>query len=302
MKKFKWQKATSGVMALVMALSVAACNGGSQGEGGSASGGIEYEEKLDASKTQLYVYNYNGGFGTEWLVEAKKRYEKLHENDVYEEGKKGVQIYLNPQKFGAENVASSIRDGKDEIYFIEHAYYYSLMNTYSEGIFADITDAVTGDLSVYGDPQGSTIEGKLTQEQKDYFGVKENGETHYYGIPHYSGYAGLIYNVDLFEERNYYFTANPLSNELEDQFIYSKSETKSAGPDGVMGTYDDGLPATYEQFFQLCEWISSANQTPVLWNGMHNADYLNHLATSLAVDYEGKEQFLLNFSFDGQAN
>ena len=128
---------------------------------------------------------------------------------------------------------------------------------------------------------------KMTEEQRNYFGVTKNGETRYYGIPHYSGYAGFVYTVDLFEKNNWYFTANPLSDALEDQFIYSKTETRSAGPDGKTGTYDDGLPATYEQFFQLCEWISQANKIPVLWSGKHNLDYLNHLITSFATIYPG---------------
>lgn len=256
-------------------------------------------EQIDPSKSQLFVFNFNGGYGTSWLEEAKVRYEELHKNDEYEPGKKGIQIYINAQKTGIETLSASIKDGRDEVFFTEYAYYYTLK---SSGVLGDITEAVTADLGAYGDPAGTTIESKLTAEQINYFGVKEeDGETHYYGLPHYAGYGGLMYNVDMFEQYKYYFTANPLTDDLAYQFIYSLDEERSAGPDGQKGTYDDGLPATYEQFFQLCEYITQSGHVPVMWNGKNNADYLNYLSRSLAVDYEGLDQMMLNYTLEGTA-
>ena len=119
----------------------------------------------------------------------KKKYEDLHKDDVYEEGKKGIQIYVNNQKSNAGAVQSQILDNRDEVYFTEYAYYYSMK---AEGVLGDITDAVTADLKSFGDKDGSTIESKLTAEQKAYFGVSESdGKTHYYAIPHYSAYTGI---------------------------------------------------------------------------------------------------------------
>ena len=45
-------------------------------------------EAIQHDKTQLYVSNFNGGVGTEWLYKVKKIYEELHAEDSYEEGKK----------------------------------------------------------------------------------------------------------------------------------------------------------------------------------------------------------------------
>ncbi len=256
------------------------------------------EEQIDVTRSQLYVFNFNGGYGSAWLEQAKLRYEELHKDDVYEPGKKGIQVYINAQKTGVEALSSSIVDGRDEVFFTEYAYYYTLKN---RGVLGDMTAAVTADLGAYGDPAGTTIESKLTAEQKNYYGVVEEDGTHYYGIPHYAGYGGLMYNVDMFEQNKYYFTANPLSDDLADQFIYTADEERSAGPDGQTGTYDDGLPATYEQFWQLCEWIAQAGKTPVMWNGANNADYLNYLNRSLAVDYEGLDQMMINYTLEGTA-
>ncbi len=276
--------------AVLTVFSLAAC-GGSTGSGGNSA----VNESVDQSKTQLYVFNFAGGYGVDWLIAAKTRFEELHKDDVIEEGKKGVQIVINNEKTQGMSLGADILDKRDEIYFAEHAYYYTLKNL---GVLADISDAVTGDLSVYGDAAGSTIEGKLTEGQKDYYNV----DGKYYGIPHYAGYSGLIYNVDLFEEKGYYFKDNyGTPAEIEDYFIYSDADVRSTGPDGKLGTDDDGLPATYEEFFILCRYIQQSGDTPVIWNGAGHTSYVGNTLDALAADHEGYEQKMLNYTFDGMA-
>ena len=34
-----------------------------------------HTEKIDPKRTQLYVFNYDGGVGTEWLYDIKARFE-----------------------------------------------------------------------------------------------------------------------------------------------------------------------------------------------------------------------------------
>ena len=75
----------------------------------------------------------------------------------------------------------------------------------------------------------------------------------------------------------------------------------STGPDGQTGTYDDGLPATYDEFFALCAKMKDLGITPVIWTGDNPAYFTEFLAT-LACDYEGLEQSMLNFTFEGTAN
>lgn len=175
-------------------LSLAACGGGKETDSD--------EEQVDNEKTQLYVFNFAGGYDAEWLVAAKERFEELHKDDVYEEGKKGVQIVVNNSKSSADSLMNQIEYNVEEVYFTELAYYYTLKEA---GVLGDITEAVTKDLSEYGDEAGSTILSKMSDEQKAFYGIEEDGETHYYGVPHYAGYTSLIYNVDLFDEEKYYF-------------------------------------------------------------------------------------------------
>ena len=291
MKK-RFAKIFSVALALLMSFGLTACgnNPNDPDNGG--------DEKIDTSKTQLYVFNFYGGYGSDWLTAAKKRYEELHKDDVYEEGKKGIQIYINNQKTQVDEMQTQILDNRDEVYFAEYAYYYTLK---SAGVLGDITEAVTADLSAYGDASGSTIESKLSEEQKNYYGIEENGSTHYYGIPHYSGYSGLTYNVELFEEKGYYFAKNPAGTNLEDYFVASATEARSAGPDGIEGTDDDGLPATYEEFYKLCTYIAQDGNTPIVWTGANHKDYLNNLMQALVADYEGLDQMMLNYTFNGSA-
>ena len=297
--KGKFKKFIATLLAAVTCLTMGACAGNDVVNPDNPDiPGID-DEQIDSSKTQLYVFNFYGGYGADWLAAAKKKYEDLHKDDVYEEGKKGIQIYVNNQKSNAGAVQSQILDNRDEVYFTEYAYYYSMK---AEGVLGDITDAVTADLKSFGDKDGPTIESKLTAEQKAYFGVSESdGKTHYYAIPHYSAYTGIIYDIDLFDENLYYFAKTPTGSALEDLFVADNTVARSAGPDGVEGNDDDGLPATYDEFFKLCEYIKQGAATPLVWTGANYKDYLNSFMTSLATDYEGLDQMMLNYTLSGSA-
>ena len=292
------KKILSLLIALVMSSSLFACNGDESVAGGPEdSSSNKYEdEQVDTNKYQLYVSNYDGGYGHDWLYAVKERYEALHENDEYEGGKTGIQIIVNPIKEKASALEESILGGIEDVYFSEYAYYYQLQ---AKGVLGDITEAVNGDLSAYnqGDAAGTTIKDKLTEQQNAYYNI----DGKYYGIPHYAGYNGLTYNRRLFNNNNYYFAKNPVGNELQGKFITAANPVKSNGPDGLANTYDDGLPATYEEFFWLCDWIYQADETAVMVHGNGYKEYIHGLISALNVDYNGLEQGLLNYTFDGVA-
>ena len=277
------------ILSVACAMPLTACGGVRGGSDNPLD-----NEQIDTKRTQLFVNNFYGGYGSDWIAAVKSRYEELHKDDVYEEGKKGIQIYVNNQKTHASEVGAQILSNRDEVYFSEYSYYYTLK---ADGLLGDITEAVTADLSEYGDAEGSTIEKKLTTEQRTFYGIEEADGTHYYGLPHYSGYSGLIYNVDLFDQKGYYFIDVPTGSSIEDYFIYNSTDKKSAGPDGEYGTRDDGLPATYDEFWMLCSYIFGAGDTPIVWTGTNYGDYLANLMQALVADYEGLEQMMLNYNF-----
>lgn len=301
MKKFI-KKMLAAMLSATMMFSIAACAPPEVDDPDNPDNPAITEE-IDASKTQLYINNFYGGYGSDWLAAVKKRYEELHKDDVYEEGKKGIQIYINNKKVQASSISSEILSNRDEIYFSEYSYYRTLK---SDGVLLDITDAVKGDLQPYGDPAESTIEKKLTAQQQEFYGIEENGTTHYYGLPHYSGYTGIVYNVDLFEKEGYYFVDGYESLSGNRRFKGAKgneNKAKSKGPDGKTGivdgvdcSADDGLPTTYDEFYELIAYIQGGGTTAIAWNGANNPDYLGHLMEAFVADFEGLDQMMLNYN------
>lgn len=131
----------------------------------------------------------------------------------------------------------------------------------------------------------------------------------------------LVYNVDLFEEKRYYFAkgksadALPAGADLDDYdtvsdlFIQDLDEERSYGPDGRTGidpdtnedySIDDGLPATYNDFRALITYMKNDKTIPFIWSPI-TVPYTTCIINEAWANSEGKEQFALNFSFNGTA-
>ena len=262
-------------------------------------------EKVDKTKTQLYVATFDGGFGSSWMEAVETRFEAKYANVSFENGKKGVQIIAKPERaLTNETLVAKLSGMKQDVIFTEAVSYYELQ---SRGLFYDITDAVTKPINydfVTGkidenDPETKSIQEKMTNSaHKDYFA--DNGK--YYGLPFYEATYGIVYDINLFEEYKLYFAA-------DGNFIKKSDQKRSNGPDGKTGveggvdySADDGLPATYEEFFKLCDYMADVKGiTPITWNGV-SAAYVNALVESLQCDYEGEEQMRLNYTANGTAN
>lgn len=253
------------------------------------------DEEIDESKTQLKIGCWDGGFGIEWLTNIAKEFEEMYKDYSFEEGKKGVQVWVTATKsYVYDDFASNIVNATDDICISEQCNYRSFVMNNSA---LDITDAVTTPLTEYGESR--TIVDKLGADDEAYFAVSKDGATHYYGLPWYESTFGFQYDIDFFEEENLYFATKGQGD--ANGFVRSTTEPRGTGPDGVSGTYDDGLPATYEQFFKLCDKISSlGNAQALIWAGSVPS-YINCLVSALAADYEGYEQYSLNYTLDGVA-
>ena len=274
---------------------------------GQTSDGGSNDDNTNSTQTQLYVYVFSRGYGSEYLYKLKNRFEALHANDSYEEGKKGVQIKINvSDDNSATKYAENVRNQKDDVFFAEDSYYRTLAQA---NVLLDLTDAVTTE-SKY---DGKTVASKFNSHQDDY--LKVDGK--YYGVPHYQGEYGFVYDADLFEKKGYYFkdgytvadgfVANKYDSAQygeyysDEMFVSAGDKTtkRTAGPDCVSGTADDGLPSTYDEFFFLLEHIASNGDIPVSWAGSYYDGYLNLLTHSLTTDYEGFDDMSLNYNFNG---
>lgn len=272
--------------ATIMLLGVVMSSCSETGLGGTGGNTVT----IDNSKSQLYVWCVNSGYKVDWLNAAIADYEAANANKSFEEGKMGVQVIAEtPKSFpGLADVAA---DTTNEVYFVEHVAYRSW---YNSGLFADMTKAITS-ANPYdaADAKYTSIESRLTEQQKEALNI--NGS--YYALPHFYGNYGFIYNADLFDEYDWYF--NDQGQIIEHRTDIST--TRGTGPNGISGDYDDGLPATYDQFFELCDKISGEYQmTPVAWTGSSYKAHFEGLLNCLVADYEGAENMINRLNFDGQ--
>ena len=239
-------------------------------------------QDLDVSKAQLYVSNFNGGYGSEFLVKAIKRFCEMYKDTEFISGTKGVQIWIDPHK-GID--ADSMSTSRDEVYFLENMNYYDMLTS---GYLLEISDIVTEKLTAYGEDK--SIEDKMPQVYRDYF---KTSQGKYYALPHYIGGNHITYDVDLMDKNELFLSEDGEFN------CTSVSANLSTGPDGKKGTYDDGLPATYDEFYDLCDAMSKRGVTPIGWSGMYDF-YINDFMAQLKADFEGSEA-QLSYTFDGTA-
>ncbi|MBP5466008.1 MAG: extracellular solute-binding protein [Clostridia bacterium] len=290
----KFLKVLSFLLALIICfvLSVGCGGDGGGGDGGTGKG---IEEKIDATRTQFYIGNYNGGYGDKWLRALKTRFENFYKEEHFEEGKTGVQVLIDNKKEeykSIDNLGGTIGTSKNSIYFTEGLDYDKLVD---KGWLLDFSEILSSPLTEYG--ESKSIYDKMSEQQKNYY-VVNGGKC--YALPTYSAYFGTVYDIDLFEEYLLYFSAN--TNNGNEGFIVSLNDTKSNGPDGKANTYDDGLPATYDDFFKLCARMDDCGIMPMIWSGQYMSSYMRQYAAALMVDYEGETNARVDFDFSGNCN
>ncbi|MDR0426717.1 MAG: hypothetical protein LBH24_06080 [Clostridiales bacterium] len=238
-------------------------------------------EPIDHTKSQLYISNFNGGFMTDWLYAAILRFVEDYKDYSFEPDKKGAQVYVETHK----STVSDLTPERNEIFFLESQNYYDRLST---GQVYDITEWVTTPLEEYGEDE--SIAGKMHDDYRAYF---ETANGKYYGVPHYQRYATITYDADLFDSKKLFM-------DTDGKFTKKSTETgRSKGPDNVFGTFDDGLPATYAEFYALCNEMKNRNVDPINWSSMY-AMYTGWLTAQMKADFEGAETGLF-YHFNGTA-
>ena len=244
MKKNKTKLLALGLAAALTVGMTVGCGNGDIGKNDSDGG------NGDSSKVTQISFRQWGGTAssTDWLQSAIDRFTALKANESYEDGKKGVKI--DPSTNKDSDYTSSIPDY--DILIDENS--ANIYDMQTRGYLADINDLVKG--------LESKIEPQLLPRLK-------GADGKYYGLPHYSYNVSISYNIDLFESEKLYIAApgeenvvNYKSSLLPESsagvnFIFNDQTKKSCGPDGVYGTYDDGLPSSLEEYIVLCDYIKN---------------------------------------------
>lgn len=270
-KNFKKRMCALMSVVLVFGLMVlSACGGG----GGNLPPdfSIRDEEEVDTARTQLYVANYNGGIGDQWLYNAKEEFEAQNP---------GVQIMINNGKDELDTtyIMQNYKTTNVDLYIMDSVAYYTLANA---GVFMDITNLVTSGTD--------SLEGRMNESLKNFY---KTPQSKYYAVPFYEAFYHMTYDVDLFDEKLFWL------NESGTGFVNSLDEPRYPGLSGESGAWDEGLPRTYSQFFMLLDRMVEYGVIPLTWSGKHFDPYIPYFLDSLIADYEGAENFMTRFNYQG---
>lgn len=261
--------------------------------GGRVSNVNNPQEQIDTTKSQIIVEVFDAGYGSAWVSSLAEAFEQKYADKVFEEGKMGVQVLVRPNITTAngESLISYINKSETDVYVTQAVAYYDFVNS---GYLMDLTEAYTTPLTEYG--ENKSVLDKMYEDTKEYL-LTDDGKL--YGVPPLQSYEGIIYDVDVFESYLLYFAADVDNG--NDGFILSMEDSLAAGPDGVQGTVDDGLPATYDDFYRLCERMQQVGVEPILWSGEYSKLQTLYLLTALRANYSGTD-FINSFSFEGNVD
>lgn len=244
------------------------------------------DDGRDPTKTYLTVYNYDGGVGTEWLYDCATRFEELYKDKELEEGKKGIKV--------------DVKKGKDALTAIGATGYNVLFGEQiafndfiAQGQLLDISDMAQQPFSNIGLSEEGNVYNKIPVKTRDAL-LAQDGKL--YALPHYEVYTGVSYDRDLFEQKGL-FIQQRTEGQTTTKFCKSGNANISVGPDGLSGTYDDGLPSSYEEFYDLVQQMLKVNVTPFIYTGQY-ATYINHIVTGAWASYTGADEFRLNVTLD----
>lgn len=246
-------------------------------------------ENVDKNKTQVYVANYQGGVGELYLKQIKQEYEKKNP-DVQ------IMITSKTEEFQGDTLLGNMPYDSYDLYFLGDADYKTM---YGRGYLRDMTSVVNekvydekGNLAAEGQGTYSILD-RMYPEFKSVYKITENGSEKYYGLPHFAPVSGLIYDADFFNENKWFFDKDGKIG------VRNDDPNVGPGPDGDYSTtYDNGEPATWENFMELVSAINRKGYKAFTWTATYEYPKVYYMQ-SLYVNYEGKNNANLFYTLDG---
>ena len=262
-------------------------------------------QELYGNKTFLQVGVYDGGIGTSWLQEIATEFEKRYEG-VKLEGEdsenEGLKIVINKSKTYAGGIDQILGGEERNLFFCSGLQYKSFIN---KNLIMDITDVVTSDLStVTLGAETGTIEDILYGQENSYF----NYGGKYYALPFVSYDGGITYDRELFFEKGFFFRDEPREYEAEVEgemvpvieYFTNDPALFSVGPDGIRGSYDDGVPSSLEEFYQLCSYIGGNGCEPLIFTNEFK-HYYNFVGEGVFTNSLSAEELSAYYTYDSGA-
>ncbi len=237
-------------------------------------------ETIDTDKTQIYVGVYNSGVGRKWIDELDRLYEAANPD---------VQIIVDYKgdELASGKLKTNMSAIRQDVIFSNSLIMNDIIENPEVGtLVADITDIVTegGENSIYS---------KMWDSQKTSmfnYGTVESPK--FYVLPYFSSHYGMVYDRDMFEAYDLLTLSGYKGLNLVDD------EEDGYGPDGVKDTYDDGLPATWEDFKILLDVMVDKGIVPFTFSAKEKG-YQNRWLSSIWASYEGANDYTLLTSLSG---
>ena len=246
------------------------------------------ENVADPNKTPLYVAIGDNGVGTEFLYNLEKAYEAYNPE---------VDVVINQRDSELSNGLEYIKTATEDIIYVNSEFTFTQYGNY----VLDLTDMTAS--KAYDENGAYVGMGNGTKSLQDKMMYYENGfnlvnqgtkdDPGFLGLPWFSAIYGLWYDMDLFDTENLYdlpeYTGfDGVANTGDEYF----------GPDGKEGTYDDGLPATWEDMKALLQVMKEKGIVPFTFSGMHSW-MRNFWLDVILMNYEGMSDYTLCYTFDG---
>lgn len=230
---------------------------------------------IDPNKTQIYFSVWNGGYGSQWAIDAAEAYNAT--DSEYE-------VIIRPNKDEWYTIDAALDAGTStvDIYLNNGDY----IKGDALGWFEDLSDVY--DTKPAGEDE--TIRQKLRDRDAEYFSEIYNVNGKDYALPFADGFSGFVYDHDIFLEKGY------LIGE-DGNCITSPDQTLSVGRDGEAGTFDDGHPKDMEEYDKMIQKISR-DMKVYLWASKFPY-YVLPLFDSIIAEYNGEDAYLLNYTLDG---
>ena len=261
-------------------------------------------ESYDKDKKQIFVECYDGGNGVGWLKDLVAQYNRDCEK---------YEFVVRPSKRSNNDYATLAYTGHDSsVYFTVSP----LINMfYDKGLLLDLSEIYNNKAD---EGESMTVAEKI-RELDDYkIAFGGNGEG-MFALPYADSFCGLVYDHDLFLEKNWLKTApvseadavkaqglnvtvskNALIFESSDKRVtYEKGDKiLTAGKDGKYGTYDDGQPENESEWITMLEKISASGAFPFIWSGK-NPDYLDDVVHAVFAQYDGIDNYRIFVNYNG---
>ena len=209
------------------------------------------DEKIDKTKTQIYVSSFDGGIGSEWIESLGQVFAQRVQNYSFEEGRKGVQIIVKDTTDTGDYLQARMLSQDHDIYFTEEVVYNNYVNA---GIVYDMTDimeqgAITGvDGSGNFTREATPVKDKVDDAFLDFLYTTKgtSSQKGYYAIPFYYAARGLIYDADLWNEKSFYLGKNGCPSEI---VIAELAKGESANIQAAISSYNAQIGGTLDSSY-----------------------------------------------------